>query len=84
MTEMFDALYPDVPVPKYAWQWVEAAQYRLLRAGAHRGVSTVDLLIAGTAASRGLVILHDDQDFVTTARHVSDVNERAVRDRPGS
>ena len=34
MTSMFVDLYPDVPLPKTAWQWVESAQYRLLRAGA--------------------------------------------------
>src|SRR5205814_4101093 len=26
MTSMFVDLYPDVPVPKTAWQWVESAQ----------------------------------------------------------
>jgi hypothetical protein len=33
--QMTDVRRPmsDVPVPKTAWQWVESAQYRLLRAG---------------------------------------------------
>jgi hypothetical protein len=39
MTSMFADLYPDVPVPKSAWQRVESAQYRLLRAGAHQALS---------------------------------------------
>ena len=55
MTAMFVDLYPDVAVPKTAWQWVESAQYRLLRAGAHRALSCVDLLICACAAIRGLV-----------------------------
>jgi hypothetical protein len=42
MSEMFEQLYPDVPVPKTAWRWIESAQYRLLRHGAHRALSAVD------------------------------------------
>jgi len=82
MSEMFDALYPDVAVPKGAWRWVEAAQYRLLRHGAHRALSAVDLLICATAAHHGLVVLHDDNDFATAARYLPDVRERAIRDLP--
>jgi len=82
MSGMFDALYPDVTLPKNVWRWVESAQYRLLRAGAHRAMSTVDLLICATAALRGLVVLHDDNDFATAARHITDLAERRVHDTP--
>jgi len=82
MNGMFEALYPDVPVPKDVWRWVEPAQYRLLRAGAHRAMSTVDLLICATAALRGLSVLHDDNDFATAARHLTDLAERRVHDTP--
>jgi predicted nucleic acid-binding protein len=82
MTAMFVDLYPDVTVPKTAWQWVESAQYRLLRAGAHRSLSCVDLLICACAAIHGLVILHDDNDFVTAARHLPDLVERRVHALP--
>ena len=82
MTGMFEALYPDVPVPKTAWHWVESAQYRLLRHGAHRAMSVADLLVAATAAHNGLVVLHDDKDFVVAARHVTDLVVRRVRDTP--
>ncbi|MCW6005793.1 hypothetical protein K1W54_14575 [Micromonospora sp. CPCC 205371] len=78
MTAMFVDLYPDVAVPKAAWQWVESAQYRLLRAGVHRALSCVDLLVCACAAMRGLVILHDDNDFVAAARHLPDLAERRV------
>jgi predicted nucleic acid-binding protein len=78
MTAMFTDLYPDVPVPKAAWQWVESSQYRLLRAGAHRALSCVDLLVCACAAIRGLVVLHDDNDFVVAARHLPDLVERRV------
>ena len=84
MTAMFDDLYPDVPVPKTAWQWVESAQYRLLRAGAHRALSCVDLLICACAATRGLVVLHDDNDFVVAAQHLPDLVERRVQNIPAA
>jgi predicted nucleic acid-binding protein len=80
--DMFEALHPNVPVPKSAWQWVESAQYRLLRAGAHRALSSVDLLIAATAAHHGLVVLHDDNDLATAARHLTDLRERRIQDTP--
>jgi predicted nucleic acid-binding protein len=82
MSEMFDALYPDTPVPKGAWRWVESAQYRLLRHGAHRTLSAVDLLICATAAHHDLTILHDDGDLVTAARYLPDLRERIIRNAP--
>jgi len=82
MSEMFDALYPDAPVPKSAWRWIESAQFRLLRHGAHRGLSAVGLLICATAAHHDLVVLHDDSDFVTAGRYLSDLRERIIHDTP--
>jgi predicted nucleic acid-binding protein len=82
MSAMFDALYPDVPVPKDAWRRIEAAQYRLLRKGSHQALSLVDLLVCATAAHHGLVVLHDDGDFVTAAAQLSDVRERRISDVP--
>ena len=82
MTAMFTDLYPDVAIPKAAWQWVESAQYRLLRAGAHRALSCVDLLICACAAIQGLVVLHDDNDFAVAARHLTELAERQVRTLP--
>lgn len=83
MTAMFADLFPDVPVPKTAWQWIESAQYRLLRAGVHRALSCVDLLICACAAVRGLVVLHDDNDFAAAARLLPDLVERRVQALPG-
>ncbi len=82
MSGMFDALYPEAPIPKGAWRWIESAQYRLLRQGAHRALSTVDLLICVTAAQHDLVVLHDDKDFATAARCLPDVRERTICDVP--
>jgi predicted nucleic acid-binding protein len=82
MSGMFDALYPDAVVPKGAWRWIEAAQYRLLRHGAHRALSAVDLLICATAVHHDLAILHDDRDFAAAAQYLPDLRERSVRDTP--
>lgn len=82
MTDMFDVLYPDAPVPKGAWRWMDSAQYRLLRNGAHRSLSAVDLLVCATAAQHDLVVLHDDGDFATASRYLPDLRERNVRDVP--
>jgi predicted nucleic acid-binding protein len=82
MRDMFAALYPNVAVPKGAWRWIDSAQYRLLRHGAHRALSAVDLLICATAADRDLVVLHDDADFATASRWLPDVRDRPVFDLP--
>ena len=82
MSEMFGALYPDAPVPKGAWRWIDSAQYRLLRRGAHRALSAVDLLICATAAHHDLTVLHDDSDFEAASRHLPDLRERSVREFP--
>jgi predicted nucleic acid-binding protein len=82
MSQMFDVLYPDAAVPKGAWRWIESAQYRLVRHGAHRALSAVDLLICATAVHHDLIVLHDDGNFVTAARYLTDLRERSIRDRP--
>lgn len=70
MNQMFDDLYPVVPVPKSVWRWIDAAQHRLAGVGAVRALSVVDLLICATAATAGLVVLHDDTDYELAARHL--------------
>ena len=78
MNTMFRDVYPDVPVSKSVWQWIDSAQHRLARVGAARALSVVDLLICGTAATRGLVVLHDDADYELAERHLPDVIARRV------
>jgi predicted nucleic acid-binding protein len=82
MSAMFDELYPDAAVPKGAWRSIGSAQYRLLRNGADRALSAVDLLICATAAHQGLVVLHDDNDFATAARYLPDLRDRTIDDIP--
>lgn len=38
----------------------------------------VDLLVCGTAAIQGLIVLHDDADYELAARHLPDVTARRV------
>jgi predicted nucleic acid-binding protein len=83
MSGMFDELFPDISLPKGTWQWIESAQYRLVRAGVHRAFSCVDLLLCAAAALHGLVILHDDNDFAAAAGHLTDLSQRQVRMLPG-
>ncbi|MGV9263485.1 hypothetical protein ACWDRR_02335 [Kitasatospora sp. NPDC003701] len=49
-------------------------------AGQHRSASAGDLVVASTAAYRGLVVLHDDADHRTVARHAPDLREHGVLD----
>lgn len=70
--------YPDVSVPKDVWRWIDSAQRTLARARVLRAFSLVDLLICGVAAQRWLTVLHDDNDFVTAARHLTDVQQRRI------
>jgi predicted nucleic acid-binding protein len=70
MNQMFRDVYPDVPVPKSVWQWIDSAQHQLASAGAARALSVVDLLICGTAAARGLVVLHDAAAYELAARRL--------------
>ena len=78
MNQMFHDVYPDVPVPKSVWLWIDAAQHRLAGVGAVRALSVVDLVVCATAAATGLVVLHDDADYELAAHHLPDVQTRRV------
>jgi predicted nucleic acid-binding protein len=78
MSADLTTFYPDISVPKGVWRWIEAAQLVLVREGALRAFSLVDLLVCGAAAAHGLTVLHDDHDFEVAARHLTDVHARRV------
>lgn len=80
MDQTFRDIYPDVPVPKSVWRWIDSAQHRLADAGAVRALSVVDLLICGTAAAKGLVVIYDDADYELAQRHLPDVRAQRVVD----
>jgi predicted nucleic acid-binding protein len=81
-SDMFADLYDDVSVPKSASHWIGAFQQRAADQGAHRSLSAVDLQICATAAHHGLVVLHDDADFVTAARFAVELSQHNVHDGP--
>jgi predicted nucleic acid-binding protein len=78
MNQMFRDVYPNVPVPKSVWSWIDAAQHRLAVAGVLVGFSIVDPLVGGAATLAGLVVLHGDTDYELAARHLPDVETRRV------
>lgn len=79
---MFAEIYEDVSVPKSAAKWVGAVQLRAAEQGAHKALSAVDLQVCATAAHHGLVVLHDDNDFVTAERFAAELRQRNVREGP--
>jgi predicted nucleic acid-binding protein len=78
MNQTFRDVYPDVPVPKSVWRWIDSAQHRLAGAGVVRALSVVDLLVCGTAAVKGLEVLHDDADYELAVRYLPEVKARRV------
>lgn len=80
MTALFVDLYPDVGVPKAAWPWIDAAQFRLASRGRHQALSVVDWLICATAAHANLIVLHDDRDFRAAAELLPELIEHNVHD----
>jgi predicted nucleic acid-binding protein len=81
---MFVDLFPDVPVPKAAWSWIDTAQYRLAQRGLHQSLSVVDWLICATAVQHVLVIVHDAKDFVAAAGVLTELHESNVHRVTGS
>ncbi|GAB2663451.1 PIN domain-containing protein [Nocardia goodfellowii] len=74
-------LFPEIPLPKRIWSWVDTVQHQLAGQGVLGSVSPVDLMICATAAHHGVTILHDDKDFRTVARFVPGVVELSINSR---
>ncbi|MFI0988154.1 PIN domain nuclease [Streptomyces exfoliatus] len=77
--ETLSATIGTVRVPKDARRRVETAQYKLTQKGQHRAAGIVDLLLCAAAVHHGLTILHRDNDFVTVARVLKEVEQHDVR-----
>lgn len=80
LADELDALCAMAPVPKSAWRWVETAQYKLTQRGQHRSAGAVDLLVCATAVHYGHTVLHVDNDFVTVASVLKEVEQRDARE----
>jgi predicted nucleic acid-binding protein len=79
LAEELDALCLLSPVPKNAWRWVDTAQYKLTQQGRHRAAGAIDLLVCATAVHHGHTVLHVDNDFVTVAGVLKEVQQRDAR-----
>lgn len=75
-------MYPWVPVPDDAWEIVASMRRELAKHSAHSALSVADYLVAATAVKRGLTILHEDGDFVTTSGLVPLVQQHRVSEPP--
>jgi predicted nucleic acid-binding protein len=58
---------------------VDNAQYKLTQKGQLRGPGPIDLLVCATAVHHGLTVLHVDDDFVTVAEVMPEVDQRDIR-----
>jgi predicted nucleic acid-binding protein len=67
------------PMPEDVWRFVQRTQDNLVDLGHHKGPSVVDLLVAATAETWGLTILHVDADFDSIARVAPVQVQRADR-----
>lgn len=79
LVDELDTLFRLSAVPKSAWRWVDAAQYKLTQHGQHRAAGPIDLLVCATAVHHGHTVLHVDNDFAAVAKIVAEVEQRDAR-----
>ncbi|MEU3014092.1 PIN domain-containing protein [Nocardia asteroides] len=82
LCQLFDQSIRDVSVPKSAGSWIAGFQHRTAQAGCVNAFSAVDLQICATAAYHGLIVVHDDHDYVTATRFATELREINVHDGP--
>jgi predicted nucleic acid-binding protein len=76
--------YPWVPVVDDVWSMVAAVRRELAVHSQHQGLSVADYLVVSTAIKLKLVVLHEDADFETVARHVAEFREQRIGVPPQS
>lgn len=69
MKEQLEASMDQVDMPGDIWEQAAEIQEALTEQAQHRSASIPDLIVAATARTRGLEILHYDRDFETIARY---------------
>ncbi|MFF5227579.1 PIN domain-containing protein [Dactylosporangium sp. NPDC000521] len=72
------AAYPWAGIPDGIWDLVAVIRHELVKPSAFTAVSVADLVIAATAIRLKLVVLHEDGDFETIARHVPELRQQRV------
>ena len=60
-------LYAWFDIPDSAWRRAAEVQYEMVRRGTHRSAGLPDLVLAATAETHGLTVLHYDADYDTIA-----------------
>ncbi|OKK08686.1 hypothetical protein AMK26_02090 [Streptomyces sp. CB03234] len=70
MRTAFGELYTWCAIPDDAWSAILDLQETLAEAGCGRSAGVVDLLVAHTAMSNRLTVLHYDRDFETIGEHI--------------
>ena len=70
--------FRHVPHTAEDWRLAELLQRELARIGKHRGPGVSDLLLAATAITHGLVVLHHDRDFLAIAEVSSTFRQQPV------
>jgi predicted nucleic acid-binding protein len=68
LKEQLEASLDRIDIPEDIWEQAADIQEALTEQAQHRSASIPDLLVAATARSRALEILHYDRDFDTIAR----------------
>jgi predicted nucleic acid-binding protein len=68
--------YPWVGVPDDVWTVIGSVQRDL--ASQHHGLSVAEHLVVATALKLKLVVLHEDADFETVARVISQFHEQRL------
>ena len=63
LVELLHTAFGWVSMPERVFDRAAEIQVALTKRGAHRSAGAVDLLVAATAESHGLVLLHYDRDF---------------------
>jgi predicted nucleic acid-binding protein len=66
--EQLEASLDRIDTPDDIWEQAAGIQEALTEQAQHRSASIPDLIVAATARTRGLEILHYDRDFDTIAR----------------
>jgi hypothetical protein len=83
MPEIFDALYPDVPVPKTVALDRHRPASPASRRG-HRALSVVDLMLCATAARHAVALARADRDINAAAPLPGTTGTRHTVPSPGS
>jgi predicted nucleic acid-binding protein len=84
MKEQLEASLDRIDTPEDIWDQAAEIQEALTEQAQHRSASIPDLIVAATARTRGLEILHYDRDFDAIARFTDQPTRWIVPPAPSS